>query len=211
MAYRLLVVGASWGGSRAVGSLLQALPPKLPLAIAIAQHRSADSPDNVLIPILSKHTQLPVSSVEDKDPVIPQHVYVAPAGYHLLLEDERFILSTEEPVRFSRPSIDVLFCSAADAYRSGAIGVVLTGANSDGAAGLVCIRRMGGIGLVQDPSTAEKPAMPQAAIEGGGAHLVLPIAEIAAFVASLCGVDPARRDRETTAARLGTAKLHRTM
>lgn len=109
-------------------------------------------------------------------------------------------LSTEEPVRFSRPSSST-FSSALqpDAYRSGAIGVVLTGANSDGAAGLVCIRRMGGIGLVQDPSTAEKPAMPRAAIEAGGAHLVLPIAEIAAFVVSLCGVDPARRDRETTA------------
>ena len=124
--------------------------------------RSKDSEREVQL--LQDVTDLKVCEIEDKDPLTPGTVHVAPANYHVMIEDGHASLTIEEPVRFSRPSIDVMFSSAADTYGAAAIGVVLTGANEDGARGLAHIVKRGGLALVQDPKTAEIPIMPQAAI-----------------------------------------------
>src|SRR4051794_1374760 len=160
----VVVVGASWGGLRAVSILLEGLKPDLPAAVVVAQHRAAAS-DGDLESALARRSTLPVEEVDDKTPVAPGRVYLAPADYHLLVEPGHFVLSTDVPVQFSRPSIDVLFESAADAYRSRVVGVVLTGANEDGADGLRHIKAMGGTVLVQDPADAERPEMPAAAVK----------------------------------------------
>ena len=116
----------------------------------------------------------------------PGKAYLAPPGYHLLVERGSLSLSTDEEVRYSRPSIDVLFESVADAYREDAVGVILTGASDDGAAGLARIRRRGGVTVVQEPATAERRTMPDAALARGRAHRVLALDEIAAFLVKVC-------------------------
>jgi two-component system chemotaxis response regulator CheB len=113
-------------------------------------------------------------------------VYVAPPDYHLLVDEGRFALSVDARVQFSRPSIDVLFESVAETYRDRAIGIVLTGANDDGAAGLAAIKRNGGVALVQDPLTAARRAMPEAALAAAQADAVLPLEEIGPFLYGLC-------------------------
>jgi two-component system chemotaxis response regulator CheB len=178
----LVVIGASWGGLEAVGRLLEGLPPEPGFAIAVVQHRRADSLEG-LVRALQARTALPVSEAEDKEPIEPGHVYLAPPDYHLLVEPGSFALSTEGRVRFSRPSIDVLFESAADAYGSDAVGVILTGAGDDGAAGLASIKERGGTAIVQDPATAERAELPAAALAAVEADAVLPLEEIAAFLA----------------------------
>src|SRR4030088_3348668 len=134
--------------------LLGGLPGDFRLPIVVVQHRSSDS-DRLLAALLQDATDLTVCEVEDKEPLTQGTVHIAPANYHVLIEEGYLSLSLEEPVRFSRPSIDVMFSSAADAYGSGAIGVVLTGANEDGARGLSDIVKRGGRALVQDPRSAE--------------------------------------------------------
>ena len=158
----LFAVGCSWGGLAAAGRLLDALPPDLDLPTVIVQHRS-EAPSG-LVQLLARHTTRPVSEPDDKDPVQRNHVYVAPPGYHLLVDRHRFSLATEAPVRYSRPSVDVLFESAAEAFGPSLAAVVLTGANDDGAAGLARVAAAGGLALVQDPATAERRAMPAAAL-----------------------------------------------
>ncbi len=130
----LVAVGCSWGGLAAAGMLLAALPPDYCVATVIVQHRT-EAP-SALAEILGRSTPLPVAEPDDKEEVRPGHVYVAPPGYHLLVDRKRFWLNTEAPVAYSRPSIDVLFESAAEAFGSRVAAVVLSGANSDGAAGL---------------------------------------------------------------------------
>jgi two-component system chemotaxis response regulator CheB len=174
---RIIVIGASSGGLNALGTLLAGLPGDLPAPVVIVQHRSADS-DDTLGAMLQRHTALSLADAEDKEVLVPGHAYLAPADYHLLIEDGSVALSTEPPVRCSRPSIDVLFESAADAYGSRAIGVILTGANEDGALGLRAIQKRGGIAVVQDPATAESSAMPQAAIAATRTERILTIEEI---------------------------------
>lgn len=144
-------------------TLFAALPQDYPIPIVMVQHRSKDS-DRLLPQLLQDRTDLTVCEIEDKDLLEPGKVHVAPANYHVMLEPGYVSLTTEEPVRFSRPSIDVLFESAADTYGPRTIGVVLTGANEDGARGLAAIARRGGRALVQDPKTAEIPVMPEAAL-----------------------------------------------
>jgi two-component system chemotaxis response regulator CheB len=127
-----------------------------------------------------------VREAEDKDELAPGSVYLAPPDYHTLIESDGTIaLSTEEHVRYARPSIDVLFRSAAEAYRERCVGVVLTGANEDGAEGLALIKELGGVAVVQDPRTAERREMPSAAIEATNADLVLPLEEIGLFLRGL--------------------------
>jgi two-component system chemotaxis response regulator CheB len=126
-----------------------------------------------------------VREVDDKEAIEPRHVYLAPPDYHLLVERGSFALSTDERVQHARPSIDVLFESAADAYGERVIGIVLTGANEDGAAGLARIADRGGLAIVQDPESAERRAMPDAAI-AAGTPTVLPLEEIGPFVAARC-------------------------
>ena len=193
MRYELIVVGASWGGVDAVSRLLSALPEDFGLPIAIALHRGAGSGDDTLERTLARRARRPVRAVEDKDPILAGGVYVAPGCYHLLVEDGAFALSLEAPVQYSRPSIDVLFESAADAYGGAVIGVVLTGANSDGAAGLARIKQRGGCAVVQDPATATKRAMPAAAIAAAPVDRVLALEDIAAFL--VCAQQ--RRDEPT--------------
>jgi len=186
MSYDVIVIGASWGGLLAVGTLLEGIPDELDQAIVVAQHRSADSSRGVLESLLQRHITRPVSEPGDKEPVQPCHVYVAPADYHLLVDDGHFALSVEGRVQFARPSIDVLFESVAEAYRDRAIGIVLTGSNEDGAAGLAAIKQNGGVAIVQDPQTAERRAMPDAAIAGSVADAVLPLQQIPSFLYGLC-------------------------
>jgi two-component system chemotaxis response regulator CheB len=159
---RLIVIGASWGGLEAVGDVLAGLPADFGPTVLVVQHRSEDA-DNLLAGLLDRRGPLPVREVEDKDPLLASCVLVAPAGYHVLVEPDHFALSTEGEVRFSRPSIDVTLESAADALGPAVVGVVLPGANDDGAAGLAAVRRRGGYAIVQNPETALAPAMPAAA------------------------------------------------
>jgi two-component system chemotaxis response regulator CheB len=186
ITYEVIAIGASWGGLHAVGTLLEGIPVELDQSIVIAQHRSAESARGGLESLLQRHIDRPVSEPVDKETVEPRHVYVAPADYHLLVDGKRFALSVEARVQFARPSIDVLFESVAAAYRDRAIGIVLTGANEDGAAGLAAIKRNGGVGIVQDPKTATKKSMPEAAIATAQADAILPLDEIGPFLYGLC-------------------------
>lgn len=163
MAYSIVGIGTSWGGLAALTKLLGDLPTDFSIPLVVVQHRSRDS-ERLLVQLLQDATDLRVCEIEDKDPLTPGTVHVAPANYHVLIEAGYASLTIEEPVRFSRPSIDVMLTSAADTYGSAAIGVVLTGANEDGARGLAHVTKRGGVGLVQDPKTAEIPIMPAAAI-----------------------------------------------
>jgi len=186
MTYEVIVIGESWGGLQAVATLLEGVPVELDQAIVIVQHRSAESRRGALESLLQRHIARPVSEPVDKEAVLQRHVYVAPPDYHLLVDGERFALSLEARVQYARPSIDVLFESVAAAYRDRAIGIVLTGANEDGAAGLAAIKRNGGVAIVQDPSTATKRSMPEAAIAAAETDAVLPLEEIGPFLYGLC-------------------------
>jgi two-component system chemotaxis response regulator CheB len=177
----IVVVGCSLGGYTALGTVLRSLPRDYPLPVAIVQHRGADFVE-LLAPALQELTALPVREAEDKEPITPGCVYVAPADYHLLLDAGRFALSTDAKVLSARPSIDMLFESAADAYLDRVIAVVLTGASRDGAAGAARVKQKGGVVVVQDPATAEARLMPQAAIQACAVDRVLPLEGIAAFL-----------------------------
>ena len=188
--YELIVVGTSWGGLRAVGRLLETLPAELEVPIAIVQHRGTGSPGTRLASLLQSHCIRPVRDVTDKDPIEPRGVYLAPPDYHLLVERGRFALSLDARVNFARPSVDVLFQSAVDAYGPAVVGIVLTGANEDGAAGLAAIKEAGGVAIVQDPRTAERARMPEAALAATSADVVLPLEEIGPFLQGLCPAVP---------------------
>jgi two-component system chemotaxis response regulator CheB len=178
MAYSIAAVGTSWGGLTALTRLLGGLPADFPVPIVVVQHRSKDS-DRLLSQLLQDTTDLKVCEIEDKDELCEGTVHVAPANYHVLVESGYFSLSIEEPVRFSRPSIDVTFASAGDAYGARVIGVVLTGANEDGARGLAHIVKRGGRALIQDPKTAEIATMPEAAIREVPTAEVIPLGNLA--------------------------------
>ena len=186
MKYQMIAIGASWGGLEAMGTLLEGIPHELDQAIVVAQHRSPESGRGVLESLLQRHVERPVTEPGDKELIEPGRVYVAPPDYHLLVDGERFALSVEGRVQYARPSIDVLFESVADAYREGAVGIVLTGANKDGAAGLAAIKRNGGVSIVQDPQTASRRTMPDAALEASAVDAVLPLEEIGPFLYGLC-------------------------
>lgn len=178
MPFEIVAIGASWGGLAAVEMLLSGLPQNFPLAIAIVQHRQRNT-GKLLRELLQRHSLLPVIEVEDKQTIDPGHVYLAPADYHLLVEPGHFALSLEAPVLFSRPSIDILFQSAADAYTHKVIGIILTGANKDGAQGLATLKKRGGLAIVQEPTEAESNIMPLAAIAATSVDYILPLAKIA--------------------------------
>jgi two-component system chemotaxis response regulator CheB len=135
---------------------------------------------------MQKTCPLPIEEPEDKAPIEPGHVYLAPNDYHLLVEKGHFALSIDAPVWYARPSINVLFESAADAYAELSVGVILSGVGGDGARGLAAIKERGGTALVEEPSTAAYPAMPMAALAATTVDRVLPLAEIAAFLKSIC-------------------------
>lgn len=176
--YDLVVVGTSTGGLHALTRLLSGLPANFPLPIAIVQHRSRDS-DERLATLLGGASLIPLSEAEDKEPLRAPGVYLGPPDYHLLIEADWLALSTEEPVAYSRPSIDVLFESAAYSHGSGVIGVLLTGANQDGTRGLKRIKEHGGYVIIQDPESAESSFMPKHAVKNLLADRVLNLDEIA--------------------------------
>jgi two-component system, chemotaxis family, protein-glutamate methylesterase/glutaminase len=184
--FDLVIVGASWGGLQALRWVLEGLPADFPTPIVVAQHRSADSSD-VMVRMIQSHSPLIISEASDKDVIEPGHVYIAPPDYHLLVEPGHLALSIDESVHHSRPSIDVAFESAADAYADRLVGVILTGANEDGSAGLRRIRETGGVTVVQDPATAARPEMPAAAIDAVTGARVLPLRKIAPFLVEICG------------------------
>jgi two-component system, chemotaxis family, protein-glutamate methylesterase/glutaminase len=168
-----VVVGASAGGIEALGKLIPALPADLGPPVIIVMHLPPETPAR-LVEIFAPRCAVNVREPADKEPVEPGTVYFAPPNYHLLIEVERtFALSVDEPVNYARPAIDPLFESAARAYRAHLVGIVLTGANADGARGLAQIRSAGGRAWVQDPDEAAADTMPRAALELAGADEIL--------------------------------------
>ena len=184
MAYELVVIGTSWGGLHALRRVLGGLPAAFDLPVVVVQHRHRDS-DHLLVQLLQDHTSLKVHEIEDKTELEAGGVYVAPAEYHVLVEVGHLALSTEEPVRYSRPSIDVTFESAADAYGARTVGVIMTGANDDGARGLKRIADRGGATIVQDPATAESGVMPAAALKLVPDARVAKVEDIGALIGTL--------------------------
>lgn len=162
MAHDIVVIGVSAGGLEAVCAILRDLPPAIGFALVVVQHRGKDS--HALCEILQRCAQMPVKEAADKDPIQIGHVYLAPADYHLFVDDGHVALSTDAPEFYSRPSIDITFESIADYYGARAIGMVLTGANRDGARGLRYLADRGGLPLLQDPADAEVPVMPAEAL-----------------------------------------------
>jgi two-component system, chemotaxis family, protein-glutamate methylesterase/glutaminase len=175
---RAVVIGASAGGVEAMLNLLTGLPAGFRLPIIAVIHLPPDR-DSRLAEIFQHRLPIAVREAGDKEAIAPATVYFAGSGYHLLVETDRsFSLSCEAPVHFSRPSIDVMMESAADAYGAGLAGILLTGANYDGAAGLAKIGRQGGITVVQDPAEAQVPTMPEAAIRKLQPSFILPLSGI---------------------------------
>jgi two-component system chemotaxis response regulator CheB len=175
---RAIVLGASAGGVQALHLLLAALPAHFAPALLIVLHLPPDRPSG-LVPLLAPRCAVPFSEAIDKQPVRPGHVVLAPPDYHLLVEPERTLaLSVDEPVLYSRPAIDPLFESAAIAYGDSLLGIVLTGASSDGSEGLAAVRRHGGQAWVQDPASAAATTMPLSALQRAGADRVLSLEQI---------------------------------
>lgn len=181
-ARRAVVIGGSAGGPAALQRLLPHLDPDLDAAVVVVIHLGLDGPD-LLPSILDATSALPVVLAQERHPVVSGLVHVAPSGYHLLVDrDRHFALSADEKVCYSRPSIDVLFKSAGEAYQDALTGVVLTGASGDGADGLKRIRELGGVALIQEPAEAEVETMPRMALDRAGADLCAPLALIAARI-----------------------------
>ena len=182
---RVVAIGASWGGLEAIGRLLARLPAGFAAAVVVVQHRGASTPDGVMRHYLEQRCSLEVIDAEDKLPLEEGRVYLGPPDYHLLVDDGFLGLSLEAPVAYSRPSVDVLFESAADSYGAGLVAVVLTGANDDGSRGVVAVKRAGGTVLVQDPEQAERREMPDAAIATGAIDGVHGVEELATRLTGL--------------------------
>jgi len=181
-----IAIGCSAGGLAALNTLLGGLDPALPATVIVCCHTASANADG-MCELLAHHSRLPVTEACERAAIRAGMVQVAPPDYHLLVErGRRFALSVDEPVSFSRPSIDVLFASAAEVYGPGLIGVVLTGASADGAQGLAAVRQTGGIAIVQHPDDAQAPAMPRAALEIAGADHCVALAQMAPLINRLC-------------------------
>ena len=182
---KAVAIGASAGAVQALQTILPALPADYRLPVLIVVHVPS-SRDNMLVPLLQTRCKMVVKEADDKEPIVGGVIYFAPSDYHLLVEtDESLALSTDEAVNYSRPSIDVLFESAADAYGEGLVGVILTGANHDGAAGLKAIAEAGGLAIVEDPVGSYATAMPLAALEACPSATVMNLDAIASYLSSL--------------------------
>jgi two-component system chemotaxis response regulator CheB len=164
MQYEAIVIGVSSGGMNALKIIFSALPVDFNTPIIIVQHLGAHS-DSQWIKLLNEKSLLDIKEADEKENVEKGKIYIAPPNYHLLIEkDKTFSLTIDERVSFARPSIDVLFESAAEAYKNKLIGIVLTGSNNDGTEGIKRIKECGGLAIIQDPKTAESPYMPKSAI-----------------------------------------------
>lgn len=177
-----IVMGGSAGAIEALNTVLPALPRDFPIPVAVVLHVLPTKP-SLLTNVLKPLCAMKVKEAEDKEPLMASTIYIAPPNYHLLIERQRTTsLSCDALVHYSRPSIDVLFESAADAYGSRLLGVLLSGANQDGVQGLAAITKRGGLSVVQSPETAAVDTMPQAALHAFDPTHVLPLSEIAPFL-----------------------------
>lgn len=182
--FEIIVIGCSMGGMAALEKIFHLLPDDYPLPIVVVQHRYRNSSEG-LPAFFRQHAALEVVDATDKEWLRPGTVYLAPANYHLLVDRGELSLSVDDAVAYSRPSIDVLFESASEAYGRGVIAIVLTGANADGARGAATVKKRGGLVVVQDPKTAESPAMPEAAIAATRVDRVLPLERIGPFLVEI--------------------------
>lgn len=183
--YLAVVIGTSAGGLYALSTLLEKLSVDFQLPIIIVQHRSKDYRD-LLEEVLQSKSKLKVKQVDEKEKIENNTVYIAPPDYHLLIEsDHTFSLSSDEYIRYSRPSIDVLFESAARVYKNKLIGIILTGANNDGAKGIKIINSFGGLTIAQNPEEAQFPTMPIAAINTNKVKYIWTLVEITNFLSTI--------------------------
>jgi two-component system chemotaxis response regulator CheB len=177
-----IVIGASAGALEALSVILPALPADYRLPVVVVVHVPPDK-KSIMAELFQAKCGIEVREAEDKEPISGGTVYFAPPDYHLLVETNKSLsLSNDEPVLYSRPSLDVLFESAADAYGSGLVAIVLTGANQDGAKGLKAVAEAGGTAIVQNPEGAYAAAMPEAAIAECPGARVMSLKEIASFL-----------------------------
>ena len=187
VTYKAIVMGASAGGLEVYRDILGSLSEDFPLPIVIAQHLSQHE-DSYLPEYLDRICNLKVKEALDKDPIMPGMIYVSPPGYHILVDEgEKIALSVEERVNFSRPSIDLLFESASDVYGMDLVGILLTGANRDGAKGLRKIHLNKGLCIVQSPETAVAPEMPEAALKITDVDYIMTVDQIIKFMISKWG------------------------
>lgn len=183
--YQAIAIGVSAGGLHALIFLFEQLPADYPIPIMVVQHRAKDRQE-LLEEVLQNKCKIAIKQADEKEKIKGGVVYIAPPGYHLLVEQDRtFSLSSDEHVSFSKPSIDVLFESAAEAFKQYLVGVILTGANDDGAAGIKIIKKYGGLTIAQQPLEAQYPFMPQAAINKGGVGYVWTLGEIQKYLSQL--------------------------
>ena len=183
--YQAIAVGASAGGLYALSFLFEQLPADYPIPVIVIQHRAKDQKE-LLEEVLQHKCKITIKQADEKEKIKSGFVYIAPPGYHLLVEqDQTFSLSSDEPVSLSKPSIDVLFESAAEVFREKLVGLILTGANNDGATGISIIKKYGGLTVAQYPQEAQYPQMPLAAINSGGVENILTLKEIQTFLYQL--------------------------
>ncbi|WP_218043754.1 chemotaxis protein CheB [Flavobacterium franklandianum] len=186
MSYEAIVIGVSSGGLKAMKIIFSHLPKGFKTPIIIVQHVSAHS-DSLWIQLLNDTYTIDIKEADEKEKIEDGKVYFAPPNYHLLIEkDKTFSLTIDERVNYARPSIDVLFESAAEAYKNKLIGIILTGSNSDGTNGIKRIQECGGLTIVQDPKTAEAAYMPRSAIAAIQPDYILSLEEITALLIKLC-------------------------
>ncbi len=186
---KVIVVGASTGGVDALNLLFSSLKKNFTIPMVVVLHVSPHS--SLIIDAFQPPVGVTLKEAEDKETLSDHHIYFAPPNYHLLLErDKSFSLSVEEPVNYSRPSLDVTFLSAAEAFETAALGIILTGANEDGAQGMCAIKRLGGITLVQDPQSAQNSYMPQSALALIRPTFIGTIEGIANFLSQLADLKP---------------------
>lgn len=169
--YKAIVIGASAGGLYALLEIIEKLPTDFPIPIIVVQHRSKDN-NYLFEEVLQNKCTITIRQADEKEKIKSGTIYIAPPDYHLLIEEDKtFSLTADFPVRYSRPSIDVLFESAAMVYKEALIGIILTGANNDGTAGMIAIKNNGGLTIAQDPDEAMFPAMPAASIKEGVTYI----------------------------------------
>ncbi len=181
MSIGLVAIGASLGGLQALQILLASLPADFAPPVVIVQYRERGAGGDLLA-LLQDKSALPLIEVEDKLPIMPRRIHLAPPDYHLLVEAEMFTLSIDPPVNHARPAIDLLLVTAAEAFGRGLVGVVLTGTGEDGALGLAAVTARGGFAIVEDPASAAQPGMPAAALRAASGATVLPLAAIGPFL-----------------------------
>jgi two-component system chemotaxis response regulator CheB len=185
--YQAIVLGVSTGGVEALKRIVQTLPPGLKAPLLVVQHMSPEALDGLAL-LLDAQSELRVKEADEGERPKPGTIYLAPANYHLLVEPEGTLsLTADAPVNYARPSVDVLFESAADAWGSGLIGVVLTGAGRDGAQGLKRIQDLGGLTIIQDPADADAETMPRSALALQNPDHLIPLAALPGLLIHLVG------------------------